>query len=189
MGKQESWITPAASISGRFPQGLTERAPTAQVNLRGRIEDTAFTESVKSVLGFDLPSEPNKVATGKDWKALWLAPDEWLVVGEKDAGELVERLEGKLEGQHVALNDLSANRTIFALEGPHCHHVLMKSSEMDFHPRSFQTGDCVQTLIAKSQAIVEQVEPERFHIYVRASFSRYVGEWLAEALAEYAIDA
>ena len=97
------------------------------------------------------------------------------------------RLDGvtKKFGGLVAVNDVSANRTIFALEGPHCHHVLMKSSEVDFHPRVFAPGDCVQTLIAKSQAIVEQLDEELFHIYVRSSFSRYVGSWLAESLAEY----
>jgi sarcosine oxidase subunit gamma len=61
----------------------------------------------------------------------------------------------------------------------------MKSSEVDFHPRAFAPGNCVQTLIAKSQAIVEQVGRETFHIYVRNSFSRYAGAWLAEALVEY----
>tara|TARA_R110002074_G_scaffold29280_5_gene83917 strand:- start:206 stop:775 length:570 start_codon:yes stop_codon:yes gene_type:complete len=179
------WVTPAAAISSTFPEGLRELAPTGQVNLRGKAGEAAFTGGVKSVLGLDLPTEPNKVATGKDWKALWLSPDEWLIVGGNDAGELVVTLEEKLAGQHVAINDLSANRTIFALEGPHSHKVLMKSSEVDFHPRVFAPGDCVQTLIAKSQAIVEQVDPETFHIYVRASFSRYVGGWLARALEEY----
>ena len=189
MAENAFWVTPAAAISGSFPEGLRELAPTGQVNLRGKAGDVAFTAGVKSVLGLDLPTEPNRVAMGKDWKALWLAPDEWLIVGTKDTGNLVAALEDKLVGQHIAINDLSANRTIFALEGPYSHQVLMKSSEVDFHPRVFAPGDCVQTLIAKSQAIVEQVAPETFHIYVRASFSRYVGGWLAGALEEYAVRA
>ena len=185
MADNAFWVTPAAAISGSFPDGLRELAPTGQVNLRGKPGEAAFTAGVKSVLGLDPPTEPNRVATGKDCKALWLAPDEWLIVGNRDTGELVAALEEALSGLYVAINDVSANRTIFALEGLHSHQVLMKSSEVDFHPRVFAPGDCVQTLIAKSQAIVEQVAPETFHIYVRASFSRYVGGWLARALEEY----
>ncbi|MDF2368824.1 sarcosine oxidase subunit gamma [Sneathiella sp.] len=185
MADNASWITPAAAIAESFPDGFSELRPCAQVNLRGDIADLAFTDAVKSVTGLTLPDMPNKVATGKDFKALWLSPDEWLLVGEGDAEALVQSLEDALAGQHVAVNDVSANRTIFELSGPHSHHALMKSSEYDFHPRVFAPGDCVQTLIAKSQAIVEQVGENMFHIYVRSSFSRYVGGWLAEALAEY----
>lgn len=185
MAETEFWITPAAAIANDFPDGLTELSPRVQVNLRGDAEDTSFMTAVKSATGIDLPKTPNKAARGKDFKALWLSPDEWLLVGEGEAATLVQNLESALVGQHFSVNDLSANRTIFEVSGPHSHHVLMKSSEMDFHPRVFAPGDCVQTLIAKSQAIVEQVKEDRFHIYVRSSFSRYVGAWLADALAEY----
>ena len=185
MAENSTWITPAAAIADSFPDGLNELPPCAQVNLRGDITDPAFTDAVNAVTGIMLPDTPNKVVTGKVFKALWLAPDEWLIVGEGEAAPLVQKLEEALSGQHIAINDVSANRTIFELFGPHCYQVLMKSSEMDFHPRVFAPGDCVQTLIAKSQAIVEQVGEDVFHIYVRSSFSRYVGGWLAEALAEY----
>jgi len=185
MAENSPWITPAAAIARDFPAGLTELSPRAQVNLRGIPDESSFMTAVKTATGIDLPVTPKKVATGKGHKALWLSPDEWLLIGEGEADALVHRLENALTGQHVAINDVSANRTIFELSGPHGHHVLMKSSEFDFHPRVFAPGDCVQTLIAKSQAIVEQVEDDAFHIYVRSSFSRYVGAWLAEALAEY----
>lgn len=185
MAETVPWITPAAAIADGFPDGLKELAPRAQVNLRGDVTISALTEAVKSVTGIALPETPNKVATGKEFKALWLSPDEWLLVGEGEAAMLVQSLEEALSGQHFAVNDVSANRTVFELSGPNCHQVLMKSSEVDFHPRVFAPCDCVQALLAKSQAIVEQVETDAFHIYVRSSFSLYVGAWLADALAEY----
>ena len=185
MANPNLWVTPAAAISADFPEGLKELSPRAHVNLRGGIDDLAFTNAVKSVTELDLPETPNKVSSVKDWKALWLSPDEWLIVGEKNASELVNSLKEVLVGQHIAINDLSANRTIFELSGPFSHLVLMKSSDVDFHPRVFAPGNCVQTMIAKSQAIVEQVGETEFHIYVRSSFSRYVGGWLVEAFDEY----
>ncbi|PHQ69492.1 MAG: sarcosine oxidase subunit gamma [Sneathiella sp.] len=165
---------------------LSEISSPAQINLRGDAQDTKFSAAIKSILGFDLPEEPNTVAQGADKKALWLSPDEWLIVGGAGSqGDLIWKLEKALEGRHVAINDLSSNRTIFEISGPHVHSILMKSGEMDFHPRVFGPGNCAQTLLAKSQAIVEQTDRSTFHIYVRCSFSRYVAAWLADAAAEF----
>ncbi|MCF8468787.1 MAG: hypothetical protein K9G33_15410, partial [Sneathiella sp.] len=155
-----------------------------QINLRGNPEDRAFLAGVKSAIGLELPTTPNKVASSGASKALWLAPEEWLIVSEA-GDDLITKLEAALAGQHVAVNDLSANRIIFELSGSHSHDVLMKSCELDLHPRAFKPGDCAQTLIAKSQAIVEQTGETVFHIYVRCSFSRYVGAWLTDAQEEY----
>ncbi|WP_373085619.1 sarcosine oxidase subunit gamma [Sneathiella sp.] len=182
------WITAAAPLAGQLHKGLSELSPRAQVNLRGNNEDPMFVKAVLATIGLKLPAVPNKVVTGDKIKALWLSPDEWLVVGDAPTQkDLVAALESELSGQHVAINDVSANRTIFALTGADSHKVLMKSCDMDFHPRVFGPGDCAQTLIAKSPAIVEQVTKTDFHVYVRGSLGRYVCEWLNDALGEYVI--
>lgn len=186
MAEQDPRLAPAAAIDLTGIDGLREIPHLAQVNLRGNGEDLGFMSAVMSVIGADLPTRPNRCNPGTDVKALWLSPDEWLIVGaDGKQHDLVWKLEKALEGQHVAINDLSANRTVFELSGPHAATVLMKSCEVDFHPRVFKNGDCVQTLIAKSQAIIEQADAGVFHIYVRCSFSRYVGGWLKDSLLEY----
>ncbi|USG63001.1 hypothetical protein NBZ79_08420 [Sneathiella marina] len=182
----ENRLSSASNIIEQFPPGLRELPFQGQINLRGDPENKNFMTSTKSVLGLDLPLSPNTVSVGIGVKALWLSPDEWLVVAEdQKQNDLVWKLEKALAGEHTAINDVSANRTIFELAGNHVHQVLMKSSEFDFHPRVFSPGNCVQTLIAKSQAIVEQIEPNTFHIYVRCSFGRYVGAWLADSCKEF----
>ena len=164
--------------------GLRQLPAPVQINLRGSPEDKAFLAGVKSAIGIDLPTTPNKVASKGTSKALWLAPEEWLIVSEA-GDDLVAKLEAALAGQHIAVNDLSANRIIFELSGPHSPDVLTKSCELDLHPRAFKPGDCAQTMVAKSQAIIEQTGEAAFHIYVRCSFSRYVEGWFTEAVAEF----
>ena len=177
---------PAAVLDLDRVEGLQEIPFKAQVNLRGNSDDLEFMSGVMSVIGCDLPTGPNRCNEGNEVKALWLSPDEWLIVGEDGKqNDLLWKLEKALTGQHVAVNDLSANRTIFELSGPHALTILMKSGDMDFHPRVFKTGDCAQTLLGKSQALVEKVDNEVFHVYVRCSFSRYVGGWLKDALTEF----
>ncbi|MEH6546939.1 MAG: sarcosine oxidase subunit gamma family protein [Sneathiella sp.] len=186
MVKLENRMSPASNLKEDFPTCLRELIFRGQLNLRGNPENKNFMTSTKSVLGLDLPLSPNTVSTGSGIKALWLSPDEWLVVAEdQKQNDLVWKLEKALIGEHSAINDVSANRTIFEITGENAHQVLMKSSEFDFHPRVFSPDNCVQTLIAKSQVIVEQTEPAAFHIYVRCSFGRYVGAWLAEACQEF----
>lgn len=186
MAEQDPRLAPAAAIDLSDIVGLTEVPHQAQVNLRGEGDDLKFMSAVMSVIGADLPTRPNRCNPGTEVKALWLSPDEWLIVGaDGKQHDLVWKLEKALEGQHVAINDVSANRTMFELTGPHARTVLMKSCEMDFHPRVFKVGDCAQTLIAKSQAIIEQTEADTFHIYVRCSFSRYVAGWLKDSFLEF----
>ena len=64
------------------------------MNVRGEPSDAAFVEAVAAVAGLRLPAEPNTVARGERYDALWLGPDEWLLrsVEPAPAGGLHARL-------------------------------------------------------------------------------------------------
>jgi len=183
MGKFEHWHSPFEGQENLFSDALKAQPFTAQVNLRGNPDDGVFNGWVKDSLDLELPLEPNRISEGKGCKALWLGPDEWLVIGSDEG--LASDLSSPPDGLHSAVTDVSANRVILELSGPHARDVLSKSCELDFHPRVFGTGMVVQTLLAKSQAIIEQVGGDRYHLYVRNSFARYVAEWLSDALLEF----
>lgn len=185
MAKIDMWRSPFAPLNREFPEGLSEIPYPGQVNLRGNPEDPDFLSGVKKALKLDLPLKPNTVSSLKDTKILWLGPDEWLVVTSGEADDVVSKLEKALKGQHVAVTNVGANRVVLQLSGPHCHEVLMKSCNMDFHPSVFGPGRVAQTMLAKSQAIIEQVAADSFHIYIRNSFAKYCAEWLVDAFEEY----
>ncbi|GLQ06613.1 sarcosine oxidase subunit gamma [Sneathiella chinensis] len=188
MAKYENWLSPVAALAPSFPQGLEALPFCAQVNLRGNPGDPEFMSRVKGELGFALPTVPNTVAGRKKCRALWLGPDEWLIVEEGDArfrdapeGALAAQLEQALEGLHHAVTDVSANRIRLELSGPEVRTVLMKSCELDCHPAVFRPGQVAQTLLAKAQVILEKPAEDRVHLYVRNSFALYVAEWLVDA--------
>ncbi|MEH6403422.1 MAG: sarcosine oxidase subunit gamma family protein [Sneathiella sp.] len=185
MVKSEFWQSPLAALFDRFPAGLDEVYAASQINLRGNPEDPKFLEDVEKILGFALPLTPNTTATNGVSKILWLGPDEWLIVLVKAAEDIVQKLNGLSDAHHVSVVDVGANRVVVELKGPHCIDVLMKSCEMDFHASVSGPGQVVQTLLAKSQAIIERVEEEHFHIYIRNSFAHYVVEWLIDAYQEF----
>ena len=180
MASFEYWHSPLALLEDQFTDQVKALSFRSQFNLRGNPEEDRFNAWVKQTFGCDLAVDPNTVSGSDETKILWLGPDEWLVVSSKEIA-----LEDLPEGCHMACTDVSANRVIIELNGPHVRDILSKCCELDFHPRVFGPGQAVQTLIAKSQAIVEQCDKDRFLIYVRNSFSLYVAEWLLEAAREY----
>jgi sarcosine oxidase subunit gamma len=155
----------------------------AQVNVRASGEAAG---RVAQALGLALPFEPNTVATLGQRSILWLGPDEWLVVdGATTAAEIEAAVRGAFVPDWGSVVDVSANRTIVELSGPHARDVLARGCSLDLHPRSFGPGRCAQTLLANTAVIVWQTDDApTFLILVRASFARHLARWLADAAAE-----
>jgi sarcosine oxidase subunit alpha len=123
----------------------------------------ATPEALERVLGLR-PAAPNTVAEGDGFRVLWLGPDEFLVVGRAELGAL----------RHV---DVTYNRQIFRVER---RDVLAKGCGLDLDPRAFPPGSCAQTLLARTQAILEAL-PDAVLVYVRPSYAAYLQAWLLDA--------
>ena len=129
-----------------------------------------------------LPEPSGAVAQVRGRTALWLGPDEWLVVGAD--GE-----QGEIEATFAdatSVVDVSGQRTTLELRGPRAREVLMKGCTLDLHPWSFSADRCAQTLLARAQVILWQVDDEpRYRLLVGCSFAPYLVEWLLDAMREY----
>jgi sarcosine oxidase subunit gamma len=158
-----------------------------QINLRGNPSDQAFTAAIRDVLGFDLPTTPNRVAAKDGVTALWLGPDEWLIVAASGREtDLAAGLRRGLAGQHFSVVDVSEARTVLVVTGRRAREALQKGTPMDLHPRLFQTGHCAQTALSKANIILHQTgEDPRYEIYVTISFADYLWNWLERAADEY----
>jgi sarcosine oxidase subunit gamma len=134
------------------------------------------------LLGVPVPA-PNRVVTAGERAILWLGPDEYLVVAP-DGDDVAE-----LTGESVV--DVSANRTTIELSGPHARDVLEKGMSIDLHPRAFGPGQCAQTLLARAQVILRQLDTApttagpTYHVLVRGSFAPYLADWLVDASKEF----
>ena len=65
--------------------------------------------------------------------------------------------------------------------------MLAKGCPLALHAAGFAPPQCAQTLLAKSQMILQACETTPvFRLYVRNSFAHYVAQWLADAAAESA---
>lgn len=134
---------------------------------------------------FSLPLPgPNQVGALAGRDVLWLGPDEWLVVGPPGDAPAIEDVLRAAGASSVV--DVSANRTTLSVAGPHARAVLAKGCSLDLHPRVFGPGRCAQTLLARAQVILRQVDAEpTYHVLVRGSFAPYLADWLADATREF----
>jgi sarcosine oxidase subunit gamma len=166
---------------------LAELPFLAQVNVRldGK---SAAPDAVGLTLGLSLPLEPNTVVRAGELTALWLGPDEWLVVGPPDTQRDVENRIREASGEeHVAVTDVSAQRTTLLVSGARARDLLAHGCPLDLHPRAFGAGRCAQTTLARAQVVlVARDEPGAgFWVLVRSSFAGYLTDWLLDAAAEY----
>ena len=122
-------------------------------------------------------------------KIYWLGPDEWLIVtppGQQTA--LAATLGVALQEVFASITDVSSGQTLISITGVHARALLEKGCPIDFHPREFATGDCVQTHLAKAAVLISAVDDaSSYELIVRRSFADYLGLWLLDAIAEFSV--
>jgi len=123
------------------------------------------------------PRQPNRATANNGVHALWVAPGEWLLVGE---GEEIQI--------EAASSDLSHGRTVFRIPANAARQILAKGCPLDLHPSAFPSGSCAQSLLAKADVLIYLHEDGgRFDLYVPRSYADYLWRWLEDAGAEYGV--
>jgi sarcosine oxidase subunit gamma len=143
----------------------------AQVDLR---VDPAHT----GLAPYPLPLEPNTAFDDGRRAALWLEPDEWLILGPPGAAtEIVAELDAAFEGVDRSVVDVSANRVAIELTSPGRFDLLAHVCPVDLDPRVWASGRCAQTLLRRAQVVLQE-RTETTGILVRPSFADYVVDLL-----------
>ena len=170
------------------PRGvlLSEEQFLTQVNLRA-LPGSPAVARIEHALDLALPHQPNRVAGDERNAVLWLGPDEWLVVApDGQADHVVRVVRGAIGDSLGSTVDVSANRTTLRLAGPVAREVLEKVCSLDLHPRAFGPGQCAQTLVGRTQAVLWQVSTEpAYRLLVRCSFANYLADLLLDAMTEF----
>ncbi len=173
----------AGTVSVRF----AEVPFRAQVNLRGNAEEDAFRAAAEAALGFALPRAPNTTATAGDRTALWLGPDEWLVVAPPGGkNEIACALRRALSSLSAAVTEVGETCTVISVSGPRARDVLAKGCTLDLHPREFGPGRCAQSTVDRIDVILHQTDKgPSYELYVQRSFAEHLWLWLEDAALEY----
>jgi sarcosine oxidase subunit gamma len=151
----------------------------AQFIFRG---DDSAARQAGEVFGVPLPLTPCRAARHADRAALWLGPDEWLLIAPayQEASIEAEIATGLADVPH-ALVGVGHRNVAVALQGFRATEVLNAGCPLDLNEAAFPVGMCTRTVLAKAEIILWRTGPQDFTIGVWRSFAPYVREFLIEA--------
>ncbi|MEU1000352.1 sarcosine oxidase subunit gamma [Streptomyces tibetensis] len=172
----------AATVTGARGVTLRELPFLSMVNVRVD-PSSAAAGRIETALGAKLPRRCGDTTASGHRTALWLGPDEWLVLSPSDESAALREALGRDPGSVV---DVSANRTTLELSGPSARQVLEKGCPLDLHPRSFGPGRAVSTTVGPVAVLLWQTDDApTYRLLPRSSFADYLGRWIVDAMSEF----
>lgn len=179
---------PVMALGGAAYEGavsVREIAPRTMLTLRGDLASAKMKKAVKSAIGTAVP-EPLGAVFGEDSAALWMSPDELLLICPRDRQEMaLSAAEKALAGSHHLVADVSDARAAFHLEGEgaHVREVLAKLSPADVHPDALPPGTVRRTRLAQVPAAFWMQSETRAEVIAFRSVAAYVFGLLKTASA------
>ncbi|HEY1410885.1 MAG TPA: glycine cleavage T C-terminal barrel domain-containing protein, partial [Rhodopila sp.] len=172
--------TPVARPSGSVQ--LAALAPITRLLVRA---GAAAATGIGLGLGVLLPTVPCRSMISRDRAALWLGPDEWLILAPDSAPDLAAQAT-KAAGDHPAsVVDVSHRSQTLEITGAKAAWCLNGFCALDLDIQAFPVGMCTRTVLGKAGIVLWRIAPEVFHVDVERSFVPYVWECLEAARLEF----
>ena len=143
--------------------------------------------AVGAAFGAPPPLEPLRAAVEGARAALWLGPDEWLLIAEDGGPEFGGGLEAALAGFPHSLVDVSHRQCAIELSGPGAARLLNAGVPLDLDLEAFPVGMVVRTVLLKAEVTLWRREAERFRLEVARSFAPYVAAILTASARDQTV--
>ena len=117
-----------------------------------------------------------------DRAALWLGPDEYLLLAPVgDMATIAVKVSKALAKIPHSLVEVSARQVAISVRGRDASALLNSGCPLDLDESAFPPGMCTRTLLGKAEIVLWRKAAEEYHLEVWRSFSDYVLGWLREA--------
>ncbi|TIQ38566.1 MAG: sarcosine oxidase subunit gamma family protein [Mesorhizobium sp.] len=154
--------------------------PAERISLRA---PEASLAALSKALGVTLPTKPKTSATKGGRTALWLGPDEWLIVDEAGKDPLADC--AKLSALHSAVS-ISHRNVAISVTGPAAAVTVNSGCPQDLSLEAFPVGAASRTILGKSEIVLLRTAADAFRVECWRSFSDYVFTLLSEAASDAA---
>ncbi len=165
-----------ARVYGGNSVVLTPVEARERISLRA--EDKAIAGLGKA-LGLSLPKKPGTSVTKNDISALWIGPDEWLILGG-EGSDLEARLNKVKTGLYSAVA-VNHRNTAITVSGANVVNALNGGCPRDLSLAAFPIGNCGRTIIGKAEVVLWRLSQDSFHVECWRSFSDYVWKYLVDS--------
>ena len=165
---------------------VKEISPIMKINLRGKKRE--FLTNIGKNLNMILPTEANTSTTSDKLTAIWLSPDEWMIV----SNELVSKDTNKYELQEMLFNSISKT-TLGAvvdvtdqfvqleLKGKNIYEIFSAGSPFNFNEFKEKKGSTTQTVLNHIDVILHHKDENIVNLFVRRSFAEHLWSWIDDS--------
>jgi sarcosine oxidase subunit gamma len=168
--------SPPSVTASRVLQALP---PAVRYLLRG---GAAARAAAEAAFGVAIPCAACRAASNGERAALWLGPQEWLLLApEAHSAAVATALGATLATVPHSLVDVSHAQSALSVSGPEAAMLLAAGCPLDLDATAFPVGMCTRTVLAKAEVVLWRTAGESFRIEVSRSFVAYVSQFLAEA--------
>lgn len=165
---------------------IREISPIMKLNLRGKKRE--FFTTVGKNLNMILPTEANTSTTSDKLTAIWLSPDEWMIV----SNELVNKDTNKYELNEILFNSISKTNlgavidvtdqfVQLELKGKNIYEIFSAGCPFNFNEFKEKKGSTTQTVLNHIDVILHHKEENVVNLFVRRSFAEHLWSWIEDS--------
>ena len=170
-------------LAGRVPVAIGMAAPATRFIFRGPPEAARLAGGA---FGCALPVEACRAKHADDRAALWLGPDEWLLLAPDsvDPAELGAAIAGAVASVPHAAVDVSHRQVGLEVAGADAPALINAGCPLDLDLRAFPVDMSTRTVLGKADVTLWRQAEDRFRIEVARSFAPYLMAFLRNAQAD-----
>ena len=165
---------------------VKEISPTMKLNLRGKKRE--FFTNVGKNLNMLLPTEANTSTISDKLTAIWLSPDEWMIV----TNEKVKKDTNEYQLNEILFNDISKSNlgavidvtdqfVQLEIKGKDIYELFSAGSPFNFNEFKDKKGACAQTILNHIDIIVHNKGDQIMNLFVRRSFAEHLWSWIDDS--------
>ena len=165
---------------------IKEIKPVMKLIIRGKTKD--FITTIGKNLNMLLPIEANTSTSGESLTALWLSPDEWMLVSNEIVSEdsnnyeVEDNLINNVSKVNLgAVTDVSDQFVMINIKGSKVFDLFATGSPFNFNVFKNKKGSVVQTILSHIDVIIHLTEINNVNLLVRRSFSEHLHSWLNDS--------
>ena len=165
---------------------VKEITPVMIINLRGKKRE--FLTNVGKNLNMILPTEANTSTTSDKLTAIWLSPDEWMIVSneliskETNKYQLNELLFNSISKKNLgAVIDITDQFVQLELNGKNIYEIFSSGSPFNFNEFKEKKGSTTQTVLNHVDVILHHKDENVVNLFVRRSFAEHLCSWIEDS--------
>ena len=165
---------------------MKEIKPVIKLIIRGKTKN--FFTAIGKNLDMILPTKANTSTSGEALTALWLSPDEWMLLSNKAVSEdnntyeVEANLINNISKVNLgAVTDVSDQFVMINIKGNKIFDLFSTGSPFNFNEFKEKKGSVVQTILSHIDVIIHLTEINEVNLLVRRSFSEHLYSWINDS--------